>query len=88
MAFMGVLKMGLAILFGPSLLRALEAFPSAVLGVLLAVSGVELATACRDMQQKADFAVMLIGAGCVLKLGTGIAFLAAVAASVAFRWSY
>ena len=84
MAFMGVLKMGLAILFGPSLLRALEAFPSAVLGVLLAVSGVELATACRDMQQKADFAVMLIGAGCVLKLGTGIAFLAAAAASVAF----
>ena len=87
MAFMGVLKMGLAVLFGPSLLRALEAFPSAVLGVLLAVSGVELATACRDMQHKADFAVMLIGAGCVLKLGTGIAFLAAVAASVAFRWS-
>ena len=33
------------------------------------------------------FAVMLIGAGCVLKLGTGVAFLAAVAASVAFRWS-
>ena len=87
MAFMGVLKMGLAVLFGPSLLRALEAFPSAVLGVLLAVSGVELATACRDMQHKADFAVMLIGAGCVLKLGTGIAFLAAVAASVAFRRS-
>tara|TARA_B110001452_G_scaffold233137_1_gene210806 strand:- start:844 stop:1020 length:177 start_codon:yes stop_codon:yes gene_type:complete len=37
------------------------------------------------MQQKADFAVMLIGAGCVLKLGTGVAFLAAIAAAAAFR---
>lgn len=85
MVFIGLVKMFLALLFGPSLLEALEAFPSAVLGVLLAVSGVELATCCRDMQQKADFAVMLIGAGCVLKLGTGIAFLAAIAAAAAFR---
>ena len=31
MVFIGLLKMGLAVLFGPSLLAALETFPSAVL---------------------------------------------------------
>ena len=36
-------------LLGPSLLRALEAFPSAVLGVLLAVSGGELAVSVRGV---------------------------------------
>jgi len=33
-----------------------------VLGVLLGVSGIELAVCCRDMREKADFAVMLVGA--------------------------
>ena len=74
-------------MLGPSLLAVFEAFPATVLGVLLAVSGVELATCCRDMADKADFAVMLIGAGCVLKLGTGVGFLAAAAAALAFRLS-
>ena len=88
MVFIGLLKLLLACLFGPSLLAALETFPASVLGVLLAVSGVELATCCRDMQRKPDFAVILIGAGCVLKLGTGIAFLAAAAAAAAFRLTH
>ena len=86
MALMGLLKMALALLLGPSLLRAFEAFPSTVLGVLLGVSGVELAACCRDMSEKPDFAVMLVGAGCVLKLGTGVGFLAACATALAFRF--
>ena len=44
MALIGLLKMGVALALGPSLLLAFEAFPNTVLGVLLAVSGVELAT--------------------------------------------
>ena len=38
MALMGLLKMTLALLFGPSLLTAFEAFPSTVLGVLLTLT--------------------------------------------------
>lgn len=85
MVLMGLVKMGLAVAFGPSLLRALEVFPTSVLGVLLALSGVELAVCCRDMDSKPDFALMLVGAGCVLKLGTGVAFCVAVATAAAFR---
>ena len=88
MALMGLLKMALALLLGPSLLPAFEAFPSTVLGVLLGVSGIELASCCRDMSEKPDFAVMLVGAGCVLKLGTGVGFLAACATALAFRFTY
>ena len=68
MVFIGLVKMGVALALGPSLLSAFEAFPSSVLGVLLAVSGVELATCCRDVTAKTDVAVLLVGAGCVLKL--------------------
>jgi len=88
MALMGLVKMTLALLFGPSLLPAFEAFPATVLGVLLGVSGIELAACCRDMTEKADFAVMLVGAGCVIKLGTGVGFLAACATALAFRFTY
>mmetsp|Transcript_13596 Transcript_13596/g.40129 ORF Transcript_13596/g.40129 Transcript_13596/m.40129 type:complete len:274 (-) Transcript_13596:991-1812(-) len=53
MALLGLCKMGLAVALGPApLLRAFAAFPPAVLGVLLAVGGVELAACaaplCRD----------------------------------------
>ena len=74
MLLMGFVKMALALALGPSLATALAAFPNAVLGVLLALSGVELAISCRDMSEKRDTAVMLIGAGLVLRAGTGPAF--------------
>ena len=85
MALMGLLKMGLALLLGPSLLSALEVFPKGVVGVLLAVSGIELAVPCRDMNGRRDVAVMLLGAGLVLTLGTGVAFVAALAAALVLR---
>ena len=88
MALIGLAKMLLALLVGPSLLPAFAAFPATVLGVLLGVSGIELAACCRDMRAKPDFAVMLVGAGCVLKLGTGIGFLAACATALAFRFTH
>lgn len=42
--FLGVSKMFLAIFFGASALTLLDAFPDAVLGVMLAIAGQELAT--------------------------------------------
>jgi len=85
MVLMGLVKMGLAVWLGPRLLDALTLFPNSVLGVLLALSGVELAVACRDMRAKADAAVMLIGGGLVLRLGTGPAFVLSLLAASAMR---
>ena len=56
-----------------------------MLGVLLAVSGIELAVAVRDMHEREDVTVMLIGAGCVLRIGTGGAFLLSSATALVFH---
>ena len=85
MVLMGAAKMALAVALGPSLLTALAAFPRSVLGVLLAVGGVELAVSVRDMERRDDVAVMLIGAGVVIQIGTGAGFVAALAAAKAFE---
>lgn len=85
MVLMGAIKMLVAVLLGPGLVHGLEAFPNAILGVLLALSGVELAATCRDVAERHDAAVMLIGAGSVLQLGTGPAFVVSVVAAVALR---
>ena len=42
--FLGIAKMFLAVFFGASALTLLDAFPDAVLGVMLAIAGQELAT--------------------------------------------
>ena len=47
------------------------------------VSGIELAACCRDQSDKHAFVVMLVGAGLVLKVGTGIAFLGALVSALA-----
>ena len=87
MLLMGFVKMALALALGPSLATALAAFPNAVLGVLLALSGVELAISCRDMSEKRDTAVMLIGAGLVLRAGTGPAFVVSLLAAAGLKRS-
>lgn len=88
MALLGLCKMGLAVALGPApLLRAFAAFPPAVLGVLLAVGGVELAACARDVRGRCGFVIMLSGAGSVLRLGTGAAFLISCTAAAAFRFA-
>ena len=87
MLLMGFVKMALALALGPSLATALAAFPNAVLGVLLALSGVEHAISCRDMSEKRDTAVMLIGAGLVLRAGTGPAFVVSLLAAAGLKRS-
>ena len=63
-------------------MNALEPFPSSVLGVLLAISGLELAVACRDVIGRREAAVMLLGAGLVLKHGTGAGFVGSILAVI------
>jgi hypothetical protein len=84
MIVIGAVKIALSILLGPNILAGLEAFPRSVLGILLAVSGVELAVSVRDQNDKTDVVVMLIGAGLVLKAGTGVGFVISLLAAAAF----
>jgi MFS superfamily sulfate permease-like transporter len=66
--FLGSTKILLAILFGSSLLALAMAFPASILGVMLACSGIELASSIRDESQQAGWWVLLLTAGACLGL--------------------
>ena len=87
MVLMGGLKMAVAVTLGPTLLSALDCFPRSVLGVLLAVGGIELAMHCRgDNFSRHGTVVVLIGAGITLSLGTGAAFVGSFVAAWVFSF--
>jgi MFS superfamily sulfate permease-like transporter len=65
---LGVAKMALAVVFGGSLLTLLGVYPKAILGVLLAVSGIELGLVCRDQTSREDVTIMLGTAAATLAL--------------------
>lgn len=65
---LGLAKMTLAVLFGASLISLCRAFPASVLGVMLGASGLELALAARDQNDRASAATMLLTAGACLGL--------------------
>jgi MFS superfamily sulfate permease-like transporter len=64
----------LALLLGNSLLAWLEAYPQAVLGVLLGYGGLQLALVCRDQTRLSDITIMLVTmtACCVVGIATGV----------------
>lgn len=66
--FLGVVKMGLAVFLGGSLLAVLQVYPKAVLGVLLGISGLELAVAARDQGERDPALIMLATAGATIAL--------------------
>lgn len=57
---LGTAKIVLSLLVGSSLVEILSEFPIGLLGVLLLFSGVELAMACRDQNNRLDAFVMLV----------------------------
>ena len=71
--FLGAVKLLLAVFLGGSLMTYCKVFPSSLLGVMLAFSGMELALVCRDQTKKTDAFSMLITAGACLALNN-IAF--------------
>lgn len=83
---LGIAKMGLALLFGGSLLAWLQAYPRSVLGVLLLFSGLELALVCRDQTAKADFFVMILTAGACLAINTAVGFVVGWVMAVLLIW--
>jgi MFS superfamily sulfate permease-like transporter len=68
--FLGVLKLVVAVGLGSSLMAVCQIFPAGVLGVMLAVSGLELALVIRDQTQRADAYTMLLTAGVCLGLNS------------------
>ena len=73
--FLGMAKMALAVLLGSSLIALLGAFPKSILGVMLAVSGLELALVVRDQVRLSNAFVALVTAGACLGLGNvGLGF--------------
>jgi MFS superfamily sulfate permease-like transporter len=66
--FLGASKLLIAILFGATLMAFCRVFPASILGVLVAVSGLELALVTRDQIGRTDSSVMLITAGVCLGL--------------------
>jgi MFS superfamily sulfate permease-like transporter len=67
--FLGAVKIGLAVLFGSSLMAIARAFPASVLGVMLSFSGIELALVTRDQTDRGAAFAMLLTAGACLGLG-------------------
>ncbi|KAL1916579.1 uncharacterized protein VTP21DRAFT_5770 [Calcarisporiella thermophila] len=71
---LGIIKIIIGIVFGPSLLGILKVFPRSILGVMLFVSGVELAMAARSVNrgvegqraQMRNFLVMILTGGLLI----------------------
>lgn len=78
-AFLGLGKLVLGLVFGSSFVRILSQFPIGILGVLLLFAGIELGMASRDMNSKEESFVMLVcaavsltGSSAALGFGCGI----------------
>jgi len=83
--FLGTAKMLVAVLFGASLMALCRLFPHSVLGVMLAVSGVELALVCRDQRARSDALPMLVTAGICLGSDFALGFAVGLAVALVMR---
>jgi MFS superfamily sulfate permease-like transporter len=79
---LGAGKIALGILFGSAVGVVLAAFPAAVLGVLLAFAGLELALPARETQGRDGFFVVVTTAGGILALNAAVGFLLGLGAAL------
>ena len=86
--FLGTAKMLVAVLFGASLMTLCRLFPHSVLGVMLGVSGVELALVCRDQRGRSDALPMLVTAGVCLGSDFVLGFAVGLAVALLMRLPY
>jgi MFS superfamily sulfate permease-like transporter len=68
--FLGSVKILLAVFFGGSLLALLHFYPNSILGVLLSISGLELALVATDQTERVAATIMLGTAAGVLALSS------------------
>ncbi|MFH0799920.1 MAG: putative sulfate/molybdate transporter [Pseudomonadota bacterium] len=83
--FLGAAKIIIAILFGASLMSLCRAFPASVLGVMLTVSGMELALVTRDQTERPAALIMLMTAGACLAINIAVGFLLGFALALLFK---
>ncbi|GJJ75627.1 hypothetical protein EMPS_07985 [Entomortierella parvispora] len=90
---LGLLKIFFGLFFGPSLSGLIASYPSAILGVMLFVSGIELGAVARtvndgvvdDQKRHANFIVMITTAAMLVGFkNDGIGFLGGLAAALCF----
>jgi len=85
--FLGTIKLLLAVFFGSSLLTLLRVYPKSILGVLLSISGLELALVARDQSGRGAATVTLTTAGAMLALGnTATGFAIGWILALIFEW--
>lgn len=72
---LGIAKMAIGIAFGAAALPVLDAYPDALLGVLLAFAGVELALPARESQKRDTFFVTVATAGAILATNAAVGVL-------------
>jgi hypothetical protein len=76
LVILGAGMIALALVFGGILLPWMEHYPRAVLGVLLALGGLELARVCRDQIAWKDITCMLVTCAACLLTNMALGFLA------------
>ena len=82
MVVLGFSKMGLGILFGSAVGVVLAAFPSSLLGVLLAFAGLELGVAAREESGRNAFFVVVATAVGILAVNAAVGFLLGLGAAL------
>jgi MFS superfamily sulfate permease-like transporter len=81
---LGLIKAGLALMFGSSLLALLQLFPGPLLGAMLLLSGLELAAAAGKERDPRGVGFMLLTAAAIMGLGdTALGFLVGLAGCAA-----
>ncbi|MFQ5737450.1 MAG: putative sulfate/molybdate transporter [Acidobacteriota bacterium] len=71
---LGVAKVGIGLMLGSSAAFLLNAFPAAILGVLLCFAGAELALPARDSTSRDEFFLAALTAGGCLGMNTALGF--------------
>ncbi|KAI9244464.1 hypothetical protein BDA99DRAFT_472579 [Phascolomyces articulosus] len=88
---LGLCKLLLGIIFGSSLVGLLQVFPNSILGVMLFISGIELASAARavnngvtdEAKQKENWTIMLVTMGVIIAYSNdGVGFLSGLVAAL------
>mmetsp|Transcript_18264 Transcript_18264/g.30013 ORF Transcript_18264/g.30013 Transcript_18264/m.30013 type:complete len:522 (+) Transcript_18264:141-1706(+) len=89
--FLGSAKIIIAVVFGSSLLSLLSLFPNSILGVMLAISGTELAINMRDQTaMRSSMLVVVTAAGVILyqtAIGFAIGIACAIVAAISQRFN-
>ena len=81
----GIIFIGLAVLFGPSALSILHLLPLSILGVLLVFAGCQLCLMIKDIKKKTDLFVVVLILGTTLATNLGVAFLVGLIIAYAFK---